>query len=136
MAQGRYNTAAREAVLAFFRATPDRQFTTEQVFEGLSKANEQKIPGKSTVYRLLSRLSDEGLLRRFRDSGDANCLYQYSGTKGCEHHFHMKCTECGKVYHLECERSDDLLFHVLSEHGFKVNCGLSMLYGQCDKCRH
>ena len=136
MALVRYNTAAREAIIGFFRTNPDRQFTTEQVFENIVELSGGKTPGKSTVYRLISRLYEEGALRRFRDGSDSNYLYQCArGDGGCEHHFHMKCTECGRVYHLECEKSDDLLCHVLFEHGFKINSGISMLYGECENCR-
>ena len=28
-----------------------------------------------------------------------------------------------------------LLGHVLNEHGFRINSGISMLYGECEKCR-
>ncbi len=137
MTKGRYNTAAREAIIEFFSENPDRQFTADEVFEGLTAKCAPKAPGKSTVYRLLSQLLEEGMLRRFRDGADSNYLYQHSSkNQKCDFHFHMKCTECGKIYHLECEKSDDLLYHVLSEHGFAVNCSKSMLYGQCQKCKN
>lgn len=135
MAQKGYNTAAREAVIGFFRSNPDRQFAAEEVFDALSSAAEDKKPGKSTVYRLVSRLCEEGKLRRYRDGHGSNSLFQYVRSEGgCEKHFHLKCTDCGRVYHLECEKSEELLCHVLSEHGFKINSGLSMLYGRCEKC--
>lgn len=134
MANGRYNTAAREAIVAFFCSNPDRQFTAEAVFDEISVLL-SKAPGKSTVYRLLSRLNEEGLLRRYRDGDDAVIRYQLIRGGGCDHHLHMKCTECGRIYHLECERSHDLLGHLLEEHGFRINSGISMLYGECEKCR-
>lgn len=134
MANGRYNTAAREAIVAFFCSNPDRQFTADAVFDAISVLL-CKAPGKSTVYRLLSKLCEEGLLRRFRDGDESVIRYQLIRGDGCEHHLHMKCTECGVVYHLECERSHDLLGHLLDEHGFRINSGISMLYGECEKCR-
>lgn len=133
-ANGKYNTAAREAIIAFFCSNPDRQFTADSVFEQIS-AILSKAPGKSTVYRLLSKLSEEGVLRRCRDGADPVILYQLIRDGECEKHLHMKCTECGRVYHLECERSENLLGHVLDEHGFRINSGISMLYGECKKCR-
>ncbi|MEE0969301.1 MAG: transcriptional repressor [Clostridia bacterium] len=135
MSQGKYNTAGREAILEFFRSNPDRQFSADQVFAELSEMCGEKVPGKSTVYRLLSKLSEEGTILPYRDGGSANCLYQFASKEGgCGSHFHMKCTNCGKIYHLRCRRSEELLCHVLSEHGFKVNLGKSMLYGVCDSC--
>lgn len=134
MSGGRYNTAAREAVIAFFCSNADRQFTADEVYVGISSIL-SKIPGKSTVYRLLSKLNEDGFLRRYRDGSDSVTRYQLIRDGGCESHLHMKCTKCGRVYHLECEGSEMLLGHVLNEHGFRINSGISMLYGECEKCR-
>lgn len=134
MANGRYNTAAREAILAFFASNPDRQFTADGVFDEISPLL-SKAPGKSTVYRLLSNLTSDGVLRKYRDGTDSFTLYQLVRKGGCEHHLHMKCTSCGMIYHLECDRSHEMLSHVLDHHGFKIDSGISMLYGQCESCR-
>ncbi len=133
----RYKTAGREAVISFFRSNPDKQFSAEEIFTELAPVDcdGEKAPGKSSVYRILSRLCDEGIIRRYRDNGKSNCLYQLSKTDdSCDCHFHLKCTECGRVFHLECPHSDDLLSHVRSDHGFKVDPGRSMLYGVCRRC--
>lgn len=134
MGQSIYNTAAREALVSFLASNPDRQFTTDQIFESLIEISGNKNPGKSTIYRLLSKLCHEGVVQRSRDDG-ANYLYRYiEEDRNCEGHLHMKCLECGRVYHLECEIGDELMRHVGSEHGFEINSGLSMLYGECGDC--
>ncbi len=134
MANGRYNTAAREAIVAFFTSNPDRLFTADGVFDKISSLL-SKAPGKSTVYRLLSNLTSDGVLRKYRDGTDSFTLYQLVGKGDCEHHLHMKCTSCGIIYHLECDRSHEMLAHVLDIHGFKIDSGSSMLCGQCENCR-
>ena len=135
MGQTQYHTCAKDTVAELFRGSPDRQFTTEQVIEGLKKIlPEDKLPGKSTVYRIVARLCSDGVLARFKDD-EAGFLYQYMGKDcDCDSHFHLKCTECGRVYHLECGHSEELLCHVLESHGFRIDSGKSMLYGECSSC--
>lgn len=136
MGQLSYNTAAREAIIGFMSENPDRQFKAEEIFrEIIKKQNGEKKTGKSTVYRLLSKLCDEEILRRYREDNDMSYLYQYiEKDKGCSGHLHMKCSGCGRVYHLECGMSEELLSHVMSDHGFQVDAAVSMLYGECSAC--
>ncbi len=134
LANGTYNTAAREAISAFFASNPDRQFTADQIFEETCRILSKK-PGKSTVYRLLSRLCEEKFLRKCRDTSNSLILYQMARERSCEEHLHLKCTSCGKVYHLDCGEGCSLVGHLLQEHGFRINSDISMLYGECGICR-
>ena len=96
---------------------------------------------RSTVYRQLARLCAEGVLKRFEETdpvtGAGVHVYQASveaGGTDCGHHFHLKCTACGRVIHLGCAMSEQLLDHIERAHGFSVNCGNSILYGLCRAC--
>lgn len=60
----KYDTGARRALTEFMKDNAGRQFTADEIAEQLSAA-----AGKSTVYRLLSRLCDEGELRRLPRDG-------------------------------------------------------------------
>ena len=132
-----YNTVAKEAVLAFFRENPDRQFTCEQIFFGINEKESEGLCGKSTVYRLIGKLCKDGVIKKFYGENESTARYQYaSSDMGCEHHLHMKCTKCGTVYHLECEKSSFLMEHVSKEHGFKINSRSSLLYGECKSCNN
>ncbi len=143
-----YRTAARRQLLELFSARPDRHFTAEQVCALLCDTEERiaqgdkhrrgEFIGKSTVYRQLARLCEEGALRRFEDTdaeGAAVHVYQYAAGEGCDGHFHIKCTDCGRVIHLECDRMSALLSHIRAAHGFSVDQGGSILYGRCDRCQ-
>lgn len=128
-----YNTAAKEAIIAFFSSNPDRQFSADCIFRELS-ALMSKTPGKSTVYRLLSRLSDEGFLQKYRDGNAGSVLFSLVRRGDCSSHLHMKCTICGRVFHLECPQTCELLSHLQENHGFHINSDISLLYGQCSDC--
>ncbi len=146
--KNRYRTPARRALLDFFSSRPDRQFTAEQICTLLcdtsdriaapSGADKREFIGKSTVYRQLSRLCEEGLLRRFEGvtpDGAAVHVYQYGADAHLSRHVHLKCTLCGRLEHLSCERVDGLLDHILADHGFWVDSAASVLYGRCKHCK-
>ena len=141
-------TAARRQLVELFSARPDRHFTAEQVCALLCDTEERiaqsdgsrrgEFIGKSTVYRQLARLCEEGLLRRFEDTdtgGTAVHVYQYAANAGCDSHLHLKCSACGRVVHLECDEMTSLLAHIRAAHGFSVDQGGSILYGRCDRCQ-
>lgn len=56
-----YHTQQRCALLAFLSAHADKQFTVEQLLTAMG----DEAPGRSTVYRALDRLVEEGTVRRF-----------------------------------------------------------------------
>ncbi len=131
-----YNTGGKTAVIEFFRSHKDRQFTADDVMEELrrrSTASGEKLIGKSSLYRIIAGYEKKGVLHCHVDSETSKRLYRYLGD-GCDSHFHLKCSECGKVIHLECEIGDRLLEHISSDHGFSVFAGRSMLYGECESC--
>ena len=139
MAKSRYHTDARTRLLSFFAENADRQFTADALYARFAAPDADKPMAKSTLYRQLYRLCEEGLLQRF-DGTDPHTgapirYYQTVGKDGdCAAHFHLKCLVCGEIQHLECDKTAALLSHLLSTHRFTVDCGRSILYGVCDHC--
>ncbi len=136
MTKSGYNTGGKSTVLEFFRSNCDLQFTAEDVISALAercKSTGEKLPGKSSVYRIISKFEQDGVLRYFVDDETSKRFYQYSG-EHCDSHFHLKCSGCGKVVHLECKIGDELLRHISSHHGFSVSAGRSVLVGECESC--
>lgn len=128
-----YRTDGRRELIAFLSQNPDRQFTTEEL---CCAVNGSTAHGKSSVYRHLTSLCREEVVRKFRNE-DRNCnVYQYVGERcDCSRHFHEKCLRCGSIHHLDCEGSLEFTAHLLKVHGFAVDCGQSILYGVCAACR-
>ena len=137
MAKSGYNTGGKNTVLELFKSNRDRQFTADDVMSELEegcRATGERIPGKSSVYRIISNFERTGVLRCFLDRETSKRFYQYA-SEDCDSHFHLKCSDCGQVTHLECTISDQLLHHISSDHGFSVSAGRSILMGQCAKCK-
>ncbi len=129
---GTYKTPGRERLLEFLRTHPDHPYTADELSVAL--AGKAAPTGKSSLYRHLSELCTDGVLRKDRDESRAAFVYRYIADRDCSHHFHLKCTICGRLFHLECTVSDQLLSHILSDHHFQVDSGRSILYGICEGC--
>ncbi|MBQ9760771.1 MAG: transcriptional repressor [Clostridia bacterium] len=127
-----YKTTGRARIGSFFAKNPDRQFTTEEICRAINGSD----VGRSSVYRHLSELCEADVIRKFH-SASRNCsVYQYVGAAcDCRDHFHGKCIVCGTIEHLGCHDSAHFAGHLLEEHGFAVDCGRSILYGVCARCR-
>ena len=126
-----YMTGPKKQILDFLIAQKEHHFTVDEILDALTKENVR--PGKSTVYRQINRLLEEGVVRRFESADASSFVYQYAVGIDCEHHFHLKCDRCGKLIHMECDHLHDVKGHILKEHGFLIG-GSSVIYGICADC--
>ncbi len=142
---GIYQTAGRRRLMEFLECHPDRQYTVDELSDALTAVSPADLlascpadlspgRGKSTLYRHLSELCAEGMVRKYRSDVQSAYVYQYVGGGNCCHHFHLKCEVCGRLVHLDCTVSEELLAHIRSDHQFRVDSGRSILYGVCEGC--
>ncbi len=128
-----YKTKQKSAILHCVETMGDRHFTIDSLCEVLSKKGE--TVGRTTVYRFVERLSDEGILRKFIMPQGESCCYQYVGDGGhCREHFHLKCEKCGSLIHMDCDEMRELAEHIKSHHGFNLNPLKTVIYGVCEGC--
>ncbi len=144
---GTYKTSGRERLLRFLSEHPDTPYTVDELAVCLSAATEGEISsscgGKSSLYRQLAELVADGTVRRDRETrldtrgengrGGA-AVYRYIGRSDCDRHFHLQCVCCGRLLHLDCRLTDDLLSHIQNDHHFLISLHKSVLYGICEKC--
>ncbi len=147
---GTYKTSGRERLLSFLSSHPDTPYTVDELAAALQDSSSPsarrsgKAPahiGKSSLYRQLAELVDEGRVRRDREAGDphevsphAAAVYRYVARPDCARHFHLQCLSCGTLLHLDCTLTTELLSHIESDHHFLVHMGKSVLYGICESC--
>jgi len=128
-----YKTKQREAILDYIVSLEGAHVTAAQI--ALHFEQEDVSIGKTTIYRHLEKLTENGNLRRYVTDGISGACYQYVGNEIINNtHLHLKCEQCGELFHLECDALDDLEQHVLDEHAFQVNTTKTVLYGTCDDC--
>ena len=124
-----YNTEKRAELLEFLENGGGQAFTIEDICSAILKDGR----GKSTVYRLVSKLVDEGALRRISDGKTRHVTYQYIRSGDCAEHLHLKCNVCGRLIHLDCVTSHILEKRILKTEGFALDDG-ALLYGKCESC--
>lgn len=96
----------------------------------LVKRFEQQM-NKTTVYRILERLEEEGVLHSFKGKAGlrwfAKCKHDASAVHSDDHP-HFQCQDCGKS---EC-LSGDVSIPTIANH--TVHSASLLLVGQCENC--
>ena len=126
--KGNYNTKQRGLILSILEKE-NGHITAARLAEKLHENGERT--GLATVYRQLDKLVELGIVRKYIT--DKVACYQYV-QDGCEGHFHLQCTECGTLFHVDCHFLSGLAPHILKHHGFTVDNRRTVMYGKCEKC--
>ncbi len=126
----RYKTKQRSALLGFFEAHPDRSFSAAELI-----ALPELGLGEATIYRHLSKLSDEGKLNKVISNAADGARYQFHPQESCEGHFHLRCTKCGELVCAECSFMENMEKHLGADHGFTVDPRRTVIYGICKTCK-
>ena len=102
-----YNTEQKKLLLGFLEENHDSAYTIEEITNEL-KSRGASV-GKSTVYRLMTRLVEEKRVKRQLADGSRKAIYRITLDEHCHNHLHLQCIRCGKVLHLDEEVSDEYL---------------------------
>ena len=131
-----YNTEQKKLLEEFMTKNRDRSFTIDEIIEGLRdmRGESEILPGRSTVYRLIGRLAEEGKLRKFVKADSRKASYQLMVGQHCDCHLHLKCTDCGKLFHMDEEISDELVRRISTFSNFSVDEAATVLFGKCSVC--
>ncbi len=123
-----YNTKQRDEIVDFFSRHRGGCFTAKELIH----SGEISV-GEATVYRTLSKLAKQGVLKRYTGDG-AGASYQYNESEECSSHFHLKCSRCQKLIHMDCSFMADMKSHIEASHNFTVDIGKTVIYGICSDC--
>ena len=127
-----YQTAQKKLLLDFLREHSRQAFTIEELAAALE--GREHAPGKSTLYRLMPLLVQEGRVKRFVRGTSRQFLYQMMG-ESCRTHLHLKCSICGQMVHMDHEESLELVRMIDKKYHFSVSEGDTVLFGLCENCR-
>lgn len=132
--QKNYRTKSRERILLFFQNHKEQIVSAANIHDFLKK--EGKEVNLATIYRNLDKMTEDGVLMKYKDSHEDKAVYQYVGKhEKCHEHLHLQCVECGKVIHMECDFMNEIMEHLTLHHQFGLQCSKSILYGMCNSCR-
>ena len=127
-----YNTIQRTCILSFLETNTEQAFTVKEIAEGIrSDSSAGCSPSESTVYRIMTDLVKNGIVRR-RINQNREYQYRLSNVKsGC---ISIRCKVCGAIQHIDekvcCEIIDEL------KHNASIGTdGDIEILGICDKCK-
>ncbi len=127
----KYMTQQRKSLLDYLNRHSDEVLSVEEIASALEK----EAISKSSVYRNLSNLENEGKVRRKYSGAGREILYQYIGAEECRSSLHLSCRVCGRTFHMTADGAEQLVSTVLRTDGFAVDKGATVLYGVCKNCR-
>ena len=90
--------------------------------------------GLTTVYRQLEKLEQQGLVHKIVT--DEGARYRFCDCRRGEDCFLIKCEQCGKLIHLNCDEINAFFEHVSEEHGFVLDPKRTVFYGICNECNN
>ena len=125
-----YNTEKREELIRFLSERRGKPCTIEEICSAILIDGK----GKSTVYRLIAKLTEEGSVRKITDEKSRRTTYQYIRSGQCAEHFHLKCRECKTVFHLDGVTSRAFEKKLKILYGFTLDEG-ALLCGICNRCK-
>lgn len=127
----KYKTKQKELLYFYFLEHQDSCLTAQEL-KHIFK--EQKI-GLTTIYRCLQELEEEHIIHRYIGEKNRSSTYQYhKNIKDVDSHYHLQCTKCHALIHLECDSIKTLTNHIEIEHHFRIDPMKTTIYGLCNQC--
>ena len=122
-----YSTKQKDLILNVIK-TMKKEFTIKDIY------NELEGVGLTTVYRLVDKLVEEKVINKHIGE-DNTTYYEYLGKCEHENHFYLKCEQCKKLEHVDCDCINELYEHINHDHSFKLNKENIIINGICKKCQ-
>lgn len=106
-------------------------FSAEELVDAFRRRKNR--PGKATIYRTLSLLTECGILDSHDVHASSSTIYEFAW--GRPHHDHMICLSCGAMIEFVSQEIEDLQDRVAEAHGFEPKFHSQKIYGTCKDCR-
>lgn len=132
--RGEYNTRQKREMLSFLKERGMQHFSVDDVVFEMQDRGERI--GRTTVYRYLELLAEQGAVRKYQSVQGVTQYQHVEDAARCDGHFHMMCSKCGELLHVDCSLMGTLSKHLMAEHGFMLDPRETILVGLCEKCRN
>ena len=123
-------TEPRLTILALMQQNNIQHFSAEDIYKLLLEQGEEI--GLATVYRVLNQFDEAGILVRHNFEGNKS-VFELAPT---EHHDHIICTDCGKVFEFNDEIIEKRQREISKEHGIELASHSLYMYGKCSDIAH
>ncbi len=129
----RRNTRAKTLILKCLKSLDGKHITAEELSDMLKSENTPVA--KSTLYRFLSQLEQDGVVKKYFSGENASSCYSFVGENSkCNEHFHLFCRQCGEITHFENPMLEQMIKKLDSTNDFSIDIHDSPFYGTCKTC--
>lgn len=130
-----YKTKNKKLILEYLKINYNRSITVKDIYKHFESIGD--TINITTIYRYLDKLSQEGTVMKYTsDDGKSACFKYMDEDLNCHEHFHLQCSSCGKIIHLDCTYMNEIIKHISDCHDFDLKCDNSVLYGKCHDCKN
>ena len=125
------NTKQQFILIEYLKEHCNEHLTAEDIYSGLFNQN----ISQATIYRLLSSLTEEGLIKKIHIDDTKPACYQYIKSK-CQdsHHYHFICSKCSNMFHFEDDAVLNLKKSLEINQKFYLDTDKTTFYGLCSSC--
>ena len=107
-----YNTKTRQLILDYLINNRQHAVSASNILEHLEEQGAS--PNPTTVYRYLDKLAGEQRIMKYVADKGEKAVFQYVDEgRHCREHLHLKCVQCGRIYHLDCHFMDEVRAHLM-----------------------
>jgi len=126
-----YKTKQKELILNCLKSNIHRHMTAEEIYMNLATTG-NKV-GIATIYRNLTSLVEESKVKKF-NMENTSCYQYMEQEEACKNHYHLKCVNCNKIYHIESPELDKVNKAIGESNDFFIDNQQVILYGRCKEC--
>ncbi len=123
-------TKQREVIVEEAFLTHDH-FSAEELFELVAKRQGKDGVHLATIYRTLQVLEEGQFIEGLDVGAKGGRLYEH--VLGHEHHDHLICADCGKIFEFHDSELEVLKRQVADRGGFTMQAHSLKIYGSCKK---
>ena len=124
--KGKRVTKQKQTLLSILFANMDRMLSVNEISRLIP---DEENMDNATIYRNINSLTGLGILENIVDEkGIARYVIDAVG----EHHHHMICISCGKIFPIPCK--DIYWAQYAKENNFQETYHKLEVYGKCEKC--
>lgn len=128
----KYTTTAKSAINTVIKSF-NTDFTAKELIAKLNQSGHNF--GTATIYRHIDELESQHILRRVYHDNSTAISYWYSEPCNHDSHFDLHCTNCDRIFHVDCEHMQKFAAHVQQTHGFTMQAERVLVNGLCADCQ-